>query len=60
PIEYFNHLKIQKACQYLLHTELRIKEIACKLGFEDPFYFSRMFHKLMGMSPNQYRVRKHL
>ncbi|HWB92374.1 MAG TPA: AraC family transcriptional regulator [Puia sp.] len=60
PIEYFNHLKIQKACQYLLYTELRIKEISDKLGIEDPFYFSRMFNKLMGMSPNQYRVRKHL
>lgn len=60
PIEYFNHLKMQKACQYLLYTELRIKEISDKLGIEDPFYFSRMFNKLMGMSPNQYRVRKHL
>ncbi|HEY4109109.1 AraC family transcriptional regulator [Puia sp.] len=60
PIEYFNHLKVQKACQYLLYTELRIKEIADKLGIEDPFYFSRMFNKLMGMSPNQYRGRKHL
>ena len=60
PIEYFNHLKVQKACQYLLYTELRIKEISDKLGIEDPFYFSRMFNKLMGMSPNQYRTKKHL
>jgi AraC-like DNA-binding protein len=60
PIEYFNHLKVQKACQYLLYTELRVKEIADKLGIEDPYYFSRMFNKLMGMSPHQYRVRKHL
>jgi len=58
PIEYFNHLKIQKACQYLLYTELRIKEIADKLGIEDPYYFSRMFAKLMGISPIQYRSRR--
>jgi AraC-like DNA-binding protein len=58
PIEYFNHLKIQRACQYLHFTELRVKEIADKLGFEDPYYFSRLFTKLMGMSPNQYRVKK--
>jgi len=58
PIEYFNHLKIQKACQYLLYTELRIKEIADKLGIEDPYYFSRMFAKLMGISPVQYRSRR--
>lgn len=58
PIEYFNHLKVQRACQYLHFTDLRVKEIADKLGFDDPYYFSRLFSKLMGMSPNQYRVKK--
>jgi Transcriptional regulator containing an amidase domain and an AraC-type DNA-binding HTH domain len=58
PIEYFNHLKIQRACQYLHFTDLRVKEIADKLGFDDPYYFSRLFSKLMGMSPNQYRMKK--
>lgn len=58
PMEYFNHLKIQKACQYLIFTDLRVKEIAHKLGMEDPYYFSRMFNKLMGVSPNHYRTRR--
>lgn len=58
PIEYFNHLKMQKACQYLLFSELRVKEIAFKLGIEDPYYFSRLFTKIMGMSPNEYREKK--
>jgi AraC-like DNA-binding protein len=58
PIEYFNHLKIQKACQYLLFTSLRIKEIAQELGIEDAYYFSRMFSKVMGVSPNHYREKK--
>ncbi|WP_291943691.1 AraC family transcriptional regulator [Chitinophaga sp.] len=58
PIEYFNQLKIQEACQYLLFTSLRIKEIAGRLGMEDPYYFSRLFTKIMGLSPNQYRERK--
>jgi len=35
PIEYFNHLKVQKACQYLLFTKLRINEISQELGIED-------------------------
>jgi len=56
PIEYFNHLKVQKACQYLLFTDLRIKEIADKLGIEDPYYFSRMFTKVIGVSPGTYRA----
>lgn len=58
PMEYFNHLKIQKACQYLIFTDMRIKEIAYKLGMTDPYYFSRMFNKLMGVSPNHYRAKR--
>ncbi|SFO77405.1 transcriptional regulator, AraC family [Chitinophaga sp. YR627] len=57
PIEYFNHLKIQKACQYLLFSAATVKEIAARLGVEDQYYFSRMFSKLMGMSPSEYRNR---
>ncbi|MFT3932555.1 MAG: AraC family transcriptional regulator [Chitinophagaceae bacterium] len=54
-IEYFNHLKMQKACQYLQFTDLRINEIANRLGIEDPYYFSRLFTKVIGMSPRKYR-----
>lgn len=57
PIEYFNHLKIQHACQYLQFTEDRINEISNHLGIDDPYYFSRLFKKLMGISPNEYRRR---
>jgi AraC-like DNA-binding protein len=58
PIEYFNHLKMQKACQYLLFTGLRVKEIASELGMEDPYYFSRLFTKVMGVSPENYREKR--
>jgi AraC family transcriptional regulator of arabinose operon len=57
PIEYVNHLKVQKACQQLLLTEYPVKQIAYNLGIEDPYYFSRMFSKLMGISPNGYRKK---
>jgi len=57
-IEYFNHLKVQKACQYLQFTELRVNEISDRLGIDDPYYFSRMFTKIIGVSPNKYRNRK--
>src|SRR5688500_20365404 len=56
-LEYFNHLKVQKACQYLLLPDITIKETAERLGMEDPYYFSRMFSKLMGISPKEYRKR---
>ena len=58
PIEYYNHLKIQKACQYLIFTDLRVKEISYKIGINDPYYFSKLFTKVMGASPIEYREKK--
>ena len=57
PIEYFNQLKVQKACQYISFTTMSIKNIAISLGVDDQYYFSRMFTKLMGSSPNEYRKK---
>lgn len=58
PIEYFNHLKVQQACQYLLFTSMRIKEISQELGIDDQYYFSRLFSKVMGLSPIDYREKR--
>jgi AraC-like DNA-binding protein len=55
PINYFNLLKIQASCQHLYFTDSSIKEIAIRLGFDDQYYFSRLFTKLIGMSPLKYR-----
>lgn len=55
PIEYFNQLKVQKACQFLLFSPMTIKEIAVQMGIADQYYFSRMFSKVMGLSPREYR-----
>jgi AraC-like DNA-binding protein len=56
PIQYFNHLKIQRACQYLSFTGMSVKEISFSLGYEDPLYFSRLFKKTMNLSPLHYRA----
>ncbi len=55
PIEYFIHLKLQKACLLLYSTDTRIKNVACAIGYEDPYYFSRLFKKYMNVSPDKYR-----
>lgn len=55
PVNYFNLLKVQQSCQYLYFTDLSIKEIAAELGFDDQYYFSRLFTKLIGTSPLKYR-----
>jgi AraC-like DNA-binding protein len=55
PLDYFIHLKLQQACLLLLTTEIKVKRIAADLGYEDPYYFSRLFKKYMKISPLQYR-----
>ena len=55
PIDLFIHLKMEKAYRYLSQTNLKIKEISHKLGYDDPYYFSRIFTKHTGMSPTMYR-----
>jgi AraC-like DNA-binding protein len=55
PIEHFLRLKIQRACQLLDTTEMRVGEVAEAVGWEDPFYFSRFFRKITGKSPRAYR-----
>ena len=55
PMEYFIHLKIQRACRFLTLSPLSVKEISSRLGYSDQYYFSRIFHKVMGISPAAYR-----
>lgn len=55
PINYFNQLKVQKACQYLYFTDRNIKDICIELGFDDQYYFSRLFKKSTGVSPAKYK-----
>ena len=55
PVEHFLRLKIQRACQLLDTTELRVNEVAAAVGWVDPFYFSRFFRKITGQSPRAYR-----
>jgi len=55
PIDYFIQMKMQKASQELDFTDQSIKSIAITLGFDDPYYFSRRFRKIIGVSPKKYR-----
>jgi AraC-like DNA-binding protein len=56
PIDYFIHIKMQKACQLLYTHNDKIRDIATSLGYDDPYYFSRIFKKYIGSSPEQYRI----
>jgi AraC family transcriptional regulator of arabinose operon len=55
PITYLNSIRIKQAAFYLKNTNLQINHIANLCGFDDPYYFSRIFHKVNGQSPKRYR-----
>jgi AraC-like DNA-binding protein len=57
PMEYYSQLKIQRACSYLQFSGMKIKEIAFRMGYYDPFHFSKAFSQEMGITPREYRKR---
>jgi AraC family transcriptional activator of pobA len=46
-----------EACRKLTYVPAGVAGIAYELGFQDPAYFSRLFKKLVGMTPKEYRFR---
>lgn len=53
--DYLNMIKLNKAKELLKTTDYKIYQIADKLGFNDAYYFSSWFKKLVGASPTTYR-----
>lgn len=57
--EFINEIRINKAKDLLLSDVLSVSDIAYEIGYNDVFYFSKMFKKLTGISPLRYR-KQHL
>jgi len=60
PIDYFIHLRMTHARRLLEQTGMSVKDIASTLGYDDPFYFSRLFKSVNKLAPTDYRARKQL
>lgn len=56
--EYVTHAKIECAKNMMRNDDMKIYEVAEKLGFENAFYFSKVFKKVNGISPKEYLVKK--
>ena len=57
PNAYVTQRKMERAEVNLVTTDLPINRIADLLGYDDYSYFTRLFRKHVGMSPQQYRIR---
>lgn len=55
--EYITMIRVRQAGRMLENSSLTLKEIAQACGYTDPFYFSRVFKKQMGLSPSEYKKR---
>jgi len=58
PAECLRRLRIRRACALLLSGKTPIKEIATQSGYPDPYQFSRVFKKEVGVSPRKFRNMK--
>ena len=55
--EYITQFRLDKARRYLQQPEYKIADVSDLVGFGDPRYFSSMFKRQYGMTPNEYRNR---
>lgn len=55
PVRFIQRLRMQRAQQLLIETDLTIQKIAAAVGLPDPFHFSRTFKRTCGAAPRDYR-----
>ena len=58
PLNYILSIRISNAKTLLENTSYNVTEIAAIVGYDNPLYFSRLFHKYEGFSPTEYRNAK--
>lgn len=60
PIEYLIHVRIQHAKELLECSGASVKAVSFQIGYDNPFYFSRLFKKIVGISPEAYMNKNRL
>lgn len=58
PSQYLTQIRIKKASEMLRHTDLSVKDIATRTGYENANYFNKVFRKITGFSPSEFRESK--
>ena len=53
-ISFINQVKVERACQLIRERKYLISEISYRLGFENAYYFAKVFRRYTGMSPSEW------
>lgn len=56
-VDYVNQIKMKRACELLEAGHYLIYEVANRLGYENAYYFSKVFRKYIGCTPKEYQLR---
>jgi YesN/AraC family two-component response regulator len=54
---YLSEYRIKKATQLLMDVTINVKEISDKVGYKDSNYFAKVFKRVEGVTPSEYRMR---
>ena len=57
-INYLTDVRLKHACHLLVHTDLSVATIADRTGFRESGYLIRVFRKMYGLTPKEYRENK--
>jgi len=58
PVRYLTRLRIDHAAELLHRTDLKLAAIAARVGYHDPYHFSRVFKQTTGIAPSAYREKR--
>lgn len=57
PLSFIKEIKMKRALQWLLESQLQVAEIAYKMGYSSPRIFTKHFKEVYGMTPTEYMKR---
>ena len=59
PVDFLIRIRMREACKLLRMSDAYIYEVARSVGYQDQYYFSRVFKKVVGVSPKEYRENEY-
>lgn len=60
PSAFLTDFRIRQACSLLADSSLSVSSVAYSVGYSDNLYFSKVFHKIKGVTPSEYRKKKRI